>query len=77
MAMRQPKKIVPVKRASQAFAVQHGVVTHRIRHPPVGIDIGEIEFPARLEQAMHFAQYRILVGRKVNHAVRHDDIETI
>lgn len=59
MTMRQPQKVVPVQRAAQAFPVQHGIIAYRIRHSAVGIDIREIEFAARFEQAMHFAQYRI------------------
>ncbi len=61
MAFGKINEIVPVQRATQTFSVQYRIIAHRIRHSTVSIDIREIEFATRLEQAMHFAQYRILV----------------
>jgi hypothetical protein len=75
MTPRQMLEVVPVQRAAQAFAIQHRVIAQRRRHAAVGVDIGEVELAARLEQAMHLAQHRVLVGRQVDHAVRHHDIE--
>src|SRR3989339_896619 len=77
LPMCNPQKIVPVQRAAQTLAVHYRVIANLIRHAPVGVHIREVKFTARPEQAMHLAQYSILVRRQVDHTVRHDDIEAV
>jgi len=72
----EAQEVVPIQRPAQALTVEHRVVAYRGRHAPVGVDIGEVELAPILEQAMHAAQHRVLVGRKVDHAVGHDYIKT-
>ena len=72
---RQAQKVVPVEGAAQAFAAQHRVLRQRLRHPPVGIDVGEIELAAGAQQPPGLAQYRALVLHQVDDAVGDDEIE--
>ena len=44
-------------------------------HAPVGINVGEEELTAALEQAPHPIQHGLLVGREVHHAVGDHQIE--
>ena len=77
LPMRDPQKIVPVECAAQAFAVHHRIIANLVGHAPVGVHVGEIKFTARFEQAMHSAQYGILVRRQIDYTVGYDDIKTV
>ena len=50
-------------------------MAQRLGHAPVGIDIGEEEFTAALEQAPHPVQNGQLVGGEIHHAVGDHQIE--
>ena len=71
----QAQEIVPVEGATEAFAVEHRIVAQRLGHTPVGIDIGEEELTAALEQAPHPVQHGQLVGGEIHHAVGDHQIE--
>src|SRR5581483_6672732 len=71
------QKIVPIERASETLAVEQRIGAHLLRQAPVAIDVGEVKFPARLEQIVSSAEHRRLVDREVDDAVRHDHVEAL
>ena len=75
VALGKLNEVVPVKRATQALAIQHRVVAHGRWHAAVGIHVREIKLAARFEQALHTGQHRVFVGRKIDNAVGHDHVE--
>ena len=55
--------------------MQHRVGGERLGNAAIGINVGEIELAAGLQQAMRGAQHGRLVGNEVDDAVRHDRVK--
>ena len=75
VALGQVMEVVPVQRAAQAFAVEQLIFAQRGRQAAVGIDVGEVQLAAFLQQAIGLAQHAVLVRREVDHAVGDDHVE--
>ena len=75
LSLREPQEIVPVQRAAEALAVEHRIVAYGHGQPPIGIDVGEEELAAWLEQAVDAREDRVLVGRQIHDTVRDDHVE--
>ena len=67
--------VAPIERARQALAIKNGVLHELCRNAPVGIDVREIKFAARLQQAVRGAKHSRLVGAEIDHAIGNDEVE--
>ena len=68
-ALAMDWKSPQLKRAGEAFAIKHRVGGKICRDAPVGIDIGEVELAAGLQQAVCLAEDFRLVGAQIDDAV--------
>jgi hypothetical protein len=55
--------------------VQHGIVHQRRGQAAIGVNVGEVELPARLQRAPDLIQHRRLVLAQVDHAVGDDHVD--
>ena len=69
------EEVAPVERARKAFAIENRIGSEVCRDAPVGIDVGEIEFAARFQQAVGLAEDFRLVGAQIDDAVGDDEVE--
>ena len=76
-ALGEHIEITPIKRAGQAFAMQHRIIEQMCRNAAIGINIGEVKLSARLEQTMGGAEHRLLVGHQIYDAIGYDHIKAL
>mmetsp|Transcript_35443 Transcript_35443/g.85511 ORF Transcript_35443/g.85511 Transcript_35443/m.85511 type:complete len:380 (-) Transcript_35443:194-1333(-) len=70
----QVLEIVPVEGAAQAFAPEHLILFQFLRNTAGGVHVREVQFAARLEEAVAGPQNGLLVGAQVDDAITDDDV---
>src|SRR5574341_365723 len=66
---RETHEVLFVQGASQAFAVEHGVLLQFLRYPPIGVYVREVELAAGLKERKDLPEHVPFVFNEIDDAV--------